>query len=195
MPRLFIGLEVPDAQADTLAALAEPGPGLRWQTPAQLHLTLRFLGELSDAGCAGVLGALAALRWQALTLQVSGVGYFGSPSRPSILWAGLAGTAALHALRLRLDALLAAELAPDPQTFVPHITLARCGSGAGSPAEFLARHRQLQLPAWAVTELCLFTSETGDNGSRYQVLARYPCTLPLGDAHFGAADKAPGTGR
>ncbi|MEH6566801.1 MAG: RNA 2',3'-cyclic phosphodiesterase [Halopseudomonas sp.] len=195
MPRLFIGLELPGTQARALAAVAESGPGLRWQTPGQLHLTLRFLGELSAASSAAVQRQLAALRWQAFTLQVSGVGYFGSPTRPSILWAGLADTAALQALRLRLDALLAAELAPDPQHFVPHITLARCGSGAGSPAEFLACHRQLQLPVWAVTELCLFTSEAGDNGSRYQVLARYPCTLPLGDAHCGAADQAPETGR
>ena len=195
MPRLFIGLEVPEAQAQTLAGLGEPRPGLRWQTPAQLHLTLRFLGEVSEAGSATVQRVLARLRWRAFALQVSGVGYFGSPTRPSILWAGLAATDPLQALRTRLDALLLEQLAPDPQHFVPHVTLARCGSGAGSPAEFLARHRQLQVPAWTVTELCLFTSETGDNGSRYSVLARYPCTLPLGGAKRGAADQAPGTGR
>ena len=195
MPRLFIGLELPRTQASTLAALAVPGAGLRWQSPAQLHLTLRFLGELSDEQTDLVQQALAALRWEGFPLQISGAGYFGSPTRPSILWAGLADTAALQSLRDRLDARLAAEVEPDPLRFVPHVTLARCGSGAVSPAEFLARHRQLQLPDWAVTELCLFTSEAGENGSRYRVLARYPCVLPLGDTDCGATDKTPGTGR
>ncbi len=182
-------------QAEALAALAVPGGGLRWQSTAQLHLTLRFLGELSAAQTNGVQQALAALRWDGLRLQINGVGYFGSPTRPSILWAGLADTAALQRLRDRLDARLATELAPDPQRFVPHVTLARCGSGAGSPAEFLARHRQLQLPAWEVTELCLFTSEASETGSRYRVLARYPCVLPWGDTDCATADQTPGAGR
>ena len=190
MPRLFIGFELPRVQADALAALAEPAPALRWQTPAQLHLTLRFLGEMSNAQSCEVQQSLSVLCWQALDVQVSGVGYFGPQARPSILWAGVADNAPLHALRAKLDLLLATLLAPDSQHFVPHVTLARCGSGAGHPGRFLARHRQLKLPSWRVSEICLFTSEASDNGSRYRVIARYPSTLPV-EMSDDAPDQAP----
>ena len=69
MPRLFIGFELPRVQADALAALAEPAPALRWQTPAQLHLTLRFLGEMSNAQSCEVQQALSVLCWQALGIS------------------------------------------------------------------------------------------------------------------------------
>ena len=190
MPRLFIGLELPNMQAGALAALAEPASGLHWQTPAQLHLTLRFLGELSNAQSCEVQQALSVLCWQALDVQVSGVGYFGSPARPSILWAGVADNAPLHALRAKLDLLSVTWLAPDSRRFVPHVTLARCGSGVGHPGHFLARHRQLELPSWRVSEICLFTSEASDNGSRYRVIARYSSTLPL-EMSDNAPDQAP----
>ena len=179
MPRLFIGLELPGAQAEALATLGKPAPDLRWQTPAQLHLTLRFLGELSTAQSGEVQQLLRALRWQATGVQIRGVGYFGSLARPSILWAGVADNAPLQALRAKLDLALATLLAPDPQHFVPHVTLARCGKGAGHPGRFLERNKQLALPRWRVSEICLFTSEASDNGSRYRVMARYPATQPM----------------
>lgn len=180
MPRLFLGLELPRRQAASLVALAEPVRGLQWQSLAQLHLTLRFLGEIGEPAAGQLQLALQSLQQPAFDLQISGVGYFGSPARPSIFWAGVADPAPLHCLRAAVDQLLAQYCAADAQRFVPHVTLARCGSGAGALAELLTRHRQLQLPAWRVTELCLFASEAGTEGSRYAVVARYPLVDPAG---------------
>ncbi|MEH6800422.1 MAG: RNA 2',3'-cyclic phosphodiesterase [Halopseudomonas sabulinigri] len=174
MPRLFLGFELPPQQAAALVALAEPIKGLRWQSVEQLHLTLRFFGEVSEQGTADLQSVLRVLSGSRFALQIKGVGYFGSPARPSILWAGVADPAALQALRAELDQLLEGHCAPDPQRFVPHVTLARLGSGAGKLNNFLARHKQLQLPDWRASELCLFSSEAGAEGSRYAVLARYP---------------------
>ena len=99
MPRLFIGLELPAAQAQALLALAEPGPGLRWQSAAQLHLTVRFIGELGEEQAEHLAAALSAMQAPAFELQIGGVGYFGSPQRPRILWAGVVAPAPLQALR------------------------------------------------------------------------------------------------
>ena len=174
MPRLFIGLELPAAQTQALLALAEPGPGLRWQSAAQLHLTLRFIGELPDAQAAQLAEALRRLQASAFELRLGGVGYFGSPLRPSILWAGVVTPAPLQALREQIDLLISPWCAADPQRFVPHVTLARCGSGSGPLQGFLQRRRGLLSSPWQVKELCLFNSDPGSGGSRYSVLARYP---------------------
>lgn len=174
MPRLFLGLELPASQCRQLLALHEPIAGLRWQTAAQLHLTLRFIGELTDQQVAELASALAALKAPAFNLQLGGVGYFGSPQRPSILWAGVTAAGALQALRDQVDRLLLPWCEPDPQRFVPHVTLARCGPGSGSLQPFLQAQRSLSLPPWQVSEVCLFASDPGPGGSRYSVLARYP---------------------
>ncbi|MGI3131809.1 RNA 2',3'-cyclic phosphodiesterase [Halopseudomonas pachastrellae] len=174
MPRLFIGLELPAAQQQALLALAEPGPGLRWQSAAQLHLTLRFIGELPDAQAEQLTEALHRLQASAFSVQVAGVGYFGSPQRPSILWAGVVAPAPLQALREQIDLLISPWRAADPQRFVPHVTLARCGPECGSLQPFLQAQRGLLLAPWQVTALCLFASAAGPGGSRYSVLARYP---------------------
>ena len=174
MPRLFIGLELPEPQCQQLLALSAPISGLRWQSRAQLHLTMRFRGELSEAQVAELSQALTTLRAPVFELQLGGVGYFGSPQRPSILWAGVVVPAPLQALREQIDQLIAPWCAADPQRFVPHVTLARCGPGSGSLQGFLQQQRGLLSAPWRVTELCLFASDPGPGGSRYSVLARYP---------------------
>lgn len=178
LPRLFLGLELPAKQAASLVTLAEAAQGLHWQSLAQLHLTLRFLGEVGEPAAAQLQLALQSLQQPGFELQISGVGYFGSPARPSIFWAGVADPAPLQRLRAALDQVLVEYCAADPQRYVPHVTLARCGSGAGALGNLLAKYRQLQLPAWQVTELCLFSSDVGAEGSRYAVLARYPLASP-----------------
>ena len=174
MPRLFLGLELPENQCQQLLALQEPIVSLRWQTAAQLHLTVRFIGDVQDLQVAELTSALAALDAPAFLLQLGGVGYFGSPQRPSILWAGVLAPAPLQALREQVDELIAPWCAADPQRFVPHVTLARCGPGSGPLQGFLQRRRGLLSSPWQVKELCLFNSDPGSGGSRYSVLARYP---------------------
>ena len=177
MPRLFIGLELPAAQAQALLALAEPGPGLRWQSAAQLHLTVRFIGELGEEQAEHLAAALSALQAPAFELQIGGVGYFGSPQSPRILWAGVVAPAPLQALREQVDPLILPWCAVDPQPFVPHVTLARCGSECASLQPFLLAQRGLRLAPWLVSAVCLFASEAGQGGSRYSVLARYPLEI------------------
>ena len=158
MPRLFLGLELPEHQCQQLLALQEPIVSLRWQTAAQLHLTVRFIGDVQDLQVAELTSALAALDAPAFLLQLGGV----------------VTPAPLQALREQIDLLISPWCAADPQRFVPHVTLARCGSGSGPLQGFLQRRRGLLSSPWQVKELCLFNSDPGSGGSRYSVLARYP---------------------
>jgi RNA 2',3'-cyclic 3'-phosphodiesterase len=162
MTRTFIAVERNDAVTLTLerqiAVLAIALPGVRWVDPAALHLTLAFLGELDEAQVAAAIEAAdaAACRAQPFRLEVAGLGTFGPPKAPRVIWAGLGGD--LTALRA-LHADLARELQargfpPEERAFSPHLTLARI---------------KQPLRPDAVSRLSLLMSEPVDSGASMRV--------------------------
>lgn len=133
LTRTFIAIELPSATrahlAGEIARLGRALPGVRWADPAGLHLTLAFLGELDDARLAEAHSATreAALTVAPFALRIGGLGTFGPPGAPRVVWAGVTGD--LRALA-RLHEALAAALerrgfARDARPFAPHLTLAR----------------------------------------------------------------------
>ena len=86
--RLFVALSVPDAVAQSLLLLQGGVPGARWQTREQLHLTLRFIGEVDGRETAALKDALAAIDAPAFHLELHGVGQFGN-RKPNTLWAAV----------------------------------------------------------------------------------------------------------
>lgn len=154
---------------DRLSALDRPVVnGLRWTTREQWHVTLRFLGAVSDLG--PVRAALAGVKDTAPAAAVVGpaVGRFGR----RILHLPVAG---LDAIAARVvDATSHLGSPPDERPFRGHLTLARMGNRAdldlgalvGTPFE--AR--------WDVDELCLFASHLSSAGARYQMLDRFSLT-------------------
>src|SRR5947208_13080656 len=79
--RLFIALTLPPAVRDVLAALAQPLPGVSWTRPDQLHVTLRFLGEVPEARIEPMIARLATIRVEPFVLPIETVGAF-PPNRP-----------------------------------------------------------------------------------------------------------------
>lgn len=174
MLRLFVGIELPDAVRQALAELREAHPAARWHGPEQLHLTLSFIGQVEQARVQSIAQALVDPPGPSFELAVQGVGYCGSPERPRIVWAGVAGSAPLHRLQQQVEArLLPLGLQLDERPYTPHITLARVRQGLPLQA-FLQRHGALALPAFTVEHICLFLSNGGERGVRYQVLERFP---------------------
>ncbi|SOZ37857.1 RNA 2',3'-cyclic phosphodiesterase [Cupriavidus neocaledonicus] len=176
MARLFIAVEVPPAQAAGLLSTLPAAPGVRAASPAQVHLTLHFLGEgLGEAAqAADKLGAaLGALRTPAFTLRAYGTGRFRS-GPGSVLWAGLAPGAGLDALRalhaeVGLALAQAAGFPPERRRFHPHLTLARCKPTVPESVlrAWLDAHRTLASAPWRVARLVLFESRLGPQGPQH----------------------------
>lgn len=174
MPRLFVGLELPESAKDRLL-LAQGGViGARWQTAGQLHLTLRFIGDVDGRQADDVDAALSRLRFGRFDVALAGVGAFGRPGQPRVLWAGVAPKAPLIALNKKIGhAMVAMGLPPEERRYDPHVTLARFGGRGGPIDGFLAAHGAFQTPPFSIGHISLFSSTLGHGGAHYDVVARY----------------------
>jgi len=174
--RLFLALPLPAAARAALARLAEPINGVVWGPPGQLHLTLRFLGDVDAATRTTIEERLAAVRVEPFLLPLTGTGAFPPQGTPRTVWVGTgAGHPRLFQLRQRLDdALLAAGLALDVRTFIPHVTLARCRPEAAGIVAWLRRHRDLEGPPVRVDCFELCASELLPAGAVHTVKRRFP---------------------
>jgi 2'-5' RNA ligase len=174
--RLFVALSLPPPVRDALAALAQPLPGVTWTRPEQLHLTLRFLGDVPVAQHEAMLERLAGVHVEPFILPVEGLGTFPANRPPRVLWAGVGrGHPRLFQLRQRLDdALLAAGVALDVRTFHPHATLARCTEDAGAPvASWLRAHREFAAAPFRVDSFDLYASELRPSGAVHTLKRRF----------------------
>jgi 2'-5' RNA ligase len=106
----------------------DDSPALRWVGDEQLHLTLRFIGEVERPLANDIAAALQELGSRAFELRLSGVGKFERRSGGAI-WAGVEPKEPVAALAAKVErALQQAGLEPEHRAFAPHITLARCSS-------------------------------------------------------------------
>ena len=96
MVRLFVGVELPEDVRERVAALCAGVPGARWVPPENLHLTLRFIGEVDGGEADDIYHALSAVRPRSFDITLSGVGHFGSSSEVKSLWVGVERNAELE---------------------------------------------------------------------------------------------------
>jgi 2'-5' RNA ligase len=151
-------------------------PGARWVEPANLHLTLRFIGEADGALFQDIGEALAEVEAAPFELRVRGVGKFGQRRRVRQLWAGVEAGPLLDQLQRRVEAGLAAlGLEPERRKFHAHVTLARLKA---APLErvgaFLATHNLFASEPFAVDSFALFSSLLSRNSAVYRAEASYP---------------------
>ncbi len=180
MPRLFIAIEVPPDQAATLLRLLPRHRAIRPTAAAQLHLTLRFLGEQDEAATARITELLRTVAVPSLALQVEGAGRFRG-RQGAILWAGLAASPPLVDLFEAIGAVLETEgIAPERRRFWPHLTLARCRPGVPESLlhEWLTSHRALTLPEWDAGQFALYESVLHAQGARHAVRQVYARATP-----------------
>jgi 2'-5' RNA ligase len=173
--RLFVALEIPPAIRAALTALAGGVPGARWQTDAQMHLTLRFIGDVDETVAEAIDDSLAAIRAPAFTLELAGTGEFGGKV-PRALWAGVRASEPLAHLQKKVDvAIQRIGRPPDAHKYAPHVTLARLRA---APREkimaFLAHNSLFASAPFAVERFVLFSSELSHTGSIYHAERLYP---------------------
>ncbi|QIG79302.1 RNA 2',3'-cyclic phosphodiesterase [Stakelama tenebrarum] len=175
MHRLFVGFRPPPAIREALLAAHGGIPGARWQRDDQLHITLRFIGDVDMHRANDAAIALAAIRGPAFEVAIDGVGCFESKGRPNAVWAGIRPREAITQLHQKADqALVRTGLSPEHRAYFPHITLARMSRTAGSPDRWLADHAGLATPRFLLTEFLLFESRLGGEGATYEAVERYP---------------------
>lgn len=174
MTRLFIGLELPQAAVDGLGRLRGGVDGARWQSDAQFHLTLRFIGEVAPGRIPEIRSALARIAFHAFRLEIEGLGIFGKLRKPRALWAGVRDPVPLKHLHEKIDqALVRVGIAPEEHKFRPHVTLARFRGRSDRLERYLVDHHGFALaPLW-VDHFSLFSSHLGHEGAHYAVEDRF----------------------
>lgn len=174
MHRLFVAIRPPASIRNVLLDLMEGVRGARWQDDEQLHLTLRFIGEVDARVAEDAAAALGTVRQPPFSVALDGVGQFGSRGRPNAVWVGVRPHDTLAHLHRKVDqALVRAGLEPERRAYLPHITLARFGRESGGLDAFLARHAGLRGGTFEVKDFGLYESRLGHEGAAYTLVERY----------------------
>jgi 2'-5' RNA ligase len=175
MHRLFVAIRPPGHVRERLLDMMEGVIGARWQEEEQLHLTLRFVGEVDRHMADDVHAALAGVSHPRFEMALAGVGAFDRRGEPAILWAGVTPHEQVKALHKKVDQALArAGVEPDHRAFHPHITLARMQRGAGPIDALLSRSGGASSAPFPVDEFRLYESSLTPQGPLYTVVERYP---------------------
>lgn len=175
MPRLFTGLEIPAALRAHLSLIRAHLPGAKWVAEDNMHITLRFVGDIDDRTADEFAMALGGICAEPFTVSIRSTGAFGG-REPRVLWAGVERGAALDALyRANERAARSAGLPPDPRPFRPHVTLARLrGTRHAAVARFLEENGALHAEPYVAERFVLFSARPGSGGGPYGVEAEYP---------------------
>ena len=175
MHRLFVAIRPPEQICDLLIDAMDDNAEFRWQDDEQLHLTLRFVGEVERPIAEDLADALGRLRAPRFDLRIKGVGRFDQRSSGA-LWAGVEPKEPVAALAAKIERVcLAVGLEPERRTFHPHITLARWrGHRSGDAEDFVARRRALASAPFAVAAFTLFESHLSRHGAHYEEAVSYP---------------------
>jgi 2'-5' RNA ligase len=174
MHRLFVAIRPPEAVRDLLVDAMDDGPELRWVNDDNLHLTLRFIGEVERPMAEDVAVALASIRFPRFEIRLAGVGRFDHRNGGAI-WAGVEPRKAVAELAAKVDrACVQAGLAPERRAFHPHITLARYGRQSAAAARaFEKRNAALSAPPFEVRSFILYESRLSRHGAHYEAVQSY----------------------
>lgn len=190
--RAFIAAELPDSLQDAVAVStaglqAELGPDLvRWVPRRNIHLTLKFLGDVSPSNLDLIMHVLAveAARHEPFDMLVEGIGAFPNARRPRVLWIGLKGPSTLVSLQHELDSATARlGYKSEERGYAPHLTIGRVRPTAGVSAqqrigEGLVHAHVGNLGMLHVGAVHLFKSDLGSTGPVYTRLLTAPLGTP-----------------
>jgi 2'-5' RNA ligase len=174
MHRLFVAIRPPAAIRQLLLAVMGGVSGARWQSDDQLHLTLRFIGEVDRYLAGDIHAALGGVHYPRFELSLSGLGAFDGRGYPDAVWAGVSPHEQVKALHRKVDAaLLRVGVPPDERAFLPHITIARLNRSAGPIGNLMEEAGGLASPAFSVDGFALFESDLTNEAAVYSIVERY----------------------
>jgi 2'-5' RNA ligase len=162
--RAFIAIDLPESIRAALrrkqASFRSVCPDARWTQPEGIHLTLKFLGEISEAKVKEVSESLKNLsRFEGFAIGLKGFGFFPDARRPRVFWIGVEAPASR-----------------EDRVFQPHLTLARFKVPQPQPAlqALLTQQGEEELGNFEVSEFFLFESKLSPRGAEYRKVERFP---------------------
>ena len=202
--RLFVAIDIEDAIRQRISRFVEGvrgfAPDARWINPESFHITLKFLGEMSEDRVADIKNALAQVQAPATTISFRGTGFFPTPKSARVFWIGIEADEHLRALAASVDDALQSlprlGVERERNPYRPHLTLAR-GPGharkraSGNPHQKAdapsSAFRRLQEKLAAMSEAdfgtdfgtmtareyFLYESKLSPAGARYTKIARF----------------------
>jgi 2'-5' RNA ligase len=173
--RLFVAIRPPENIRDLLIDAMDDSPALRWVGDEQLHLTLRFIGEVERPVANDIAASLNHIRSPSFDLAVVGVGKF-ERRNGGALWAGVHPREPVAALAAKIErAIQQAGLEAEHRSFMPHITLARWGRRDAEAVDaFLRRNSNLRSESFRIDRFILFESRLSRHGAHYEEIAAFP---------------------
>jgi RNA 2',3'-cyclic 3'-phosphodiesterase len=171
MLRLFVGIALPPEVKLRLSLLCSGVPGAKWVDAGNLHVTLRFIGEVDEGLASDIDDALIQIRAPRFDLALAGVGHFGT----RMLWVGVERDPALLHLYDKVEsAIVRLGFAPEGRRYAPHVTLARLKYGAEPKIQaFLQEHALFRAAPYAVERFSLVASYLTKSGAIYEDQADY----------------------
>ncbi len=176
MYRLFTAIDLPSNISKQISNISYGLPGAKWIDEDQLHLTLRFIGEVDGAVFLDIKEVLLSISMQPFKLQLKGLGYFPPRKSPRVLWVGIVKNPFLDKIRNRIESkLIKTGLAPEGRKFAPHITLARLkNTPANRLGSFLAGNGLFETHPFEVKNFLLYSSKLTPKGAIHTIEASYP---------------------
>ena len=168
--RLFVAIDLPETVKDQVESLCKGISGQRWVKREQMHLTLRFIGEVDSKRAESIKAALSALRFDPFEMALRGVGQFPPRRPPRVLWVGVRGPDALSQLAQGIEsALVGIGLDPADKPFKPHITLARIKNKPPRETlqQYFREHENFKTDPFTVDQFVLYASVLAPSGATY----------------------------
>ena len=174
MHRLFVAIRPPERIRALLLGTMGGISGARWQSDDQIHLSLRFIGEVDRHRAEDAGAALAGIHHPRFEVAINGIGAFERRGQPETVWAGVAPHEPLKALHKKVDQAMArVGIEPDQRAYLPHITLARLKRSSGSVRNLLEASGGLRSEPFSVDQFALFESQLTPEGAVYTVVESY----------------------
>ena len=179
--RLFVALEIPGAVrenlADLLKTLRAVSPQTRWVRPENLHVTLKFIGEVPETKLPGIRGVLAGVRSeQPVTLDFRGLGFFPNEKHPRVFWAGIEASPNLKILAAEIEqAIEKLGIPREKRPFSPHLTLARFEPQrlAEQLRNAIQENAARDFGSWRTSQFHLIESKLKPSGAEYTTVESF----------------------
>jgi 2'-5' RNA ligase len=182
--RAFIAIDIPDAIQQKLNEITtrlqslDQTKAVRWVAARNIHLTLKFLGEVSQTNLELLTEIIQAeaIKHRPFELEVGELGAFPSIRRPRVIWIGIHAPQELLTLQHGVEAeTIRLGYAAEERPFSPHLTLARISHNASPEdvrciGEILATQKVGILGKVNVTRVVLFRSDLRPGGAIYTPL-------------------------